>query len=207
MATFIPVPGTAKVAMVSTLNLQQMINTFHFKLTAGEWDAAGLNSLCEAVWNWYHDNIRPIQTNIAVMIRCTAVSLQSSTAASGAYSATPAAGAVSSPYVPNNVALVATLRTALRGRSYRGRFYLGGIPQAQLSGANYIADSYAATFRTAMLALMTDADIAALEATWGVVSLRHDNAARSTGVFTPITTVDVDPTIDSQRRRLPGRGA
>jgi hypothetical protein len=39
-----------------------------------------------------------------------------------------------------------------------------------------------------------------------VVSRFHNNSARVSGVATDILSVSADPVIDSQRRRLPGRG-
>jgi len=46
-----------------------------------------------------------------------------------------------------------------------------------------------------------------LGADWVVVSRFHDNAPRTAGVVSFINAATVvDATVDSQRRRLPGRG-
>jgi hypothetical protein len=44
-------------------------------------------------------------------------------------------------------------------------------------------------------------------AVWSVVSTQHNKAPRTNAVVLPITNaLCVDTTVDSQRRRLPGRG-
>jgi hypothetical protein len=39
-----------------------------------------------------------------------------------------------------------------------------------------------------------------------VVSFYHANAARTSGLAMDVTAITVDPNLDSQRRRLNGRG-
>jgi len=98
---------------------------------------------------------------------------------------------------PGNVAFCVSLRTALAGRRFRGRKYFAGIPTGSV------------------VANLLDVDIAN-EIVTQVAILMANLAANSTPmcVFSPtgltLTTVTaityVDLVVDSQRRRLTGRG-
>jgi len=117
----------------------------------------------------------------------------------------PVPGAQSGASLPNNVALVLTKRTQFRGRSYRGRIYHGGIPETSVTG-NTVAAGYVTTAianYTNLLALTTSLGVWEMV----VVSRYTNNAPRSSGIFSNVTGFTSDGVVDSQRRRLPGRGA
>lgn len=105
---------------------------------------------------------------------------------------------------PPNVALVVTHRTAQRGRSFRGRTYLWGLDKAQENNSYDFNLTYVGNIVTAMGWLLTAANTAA--GIWSVVSRFANNAPRVNAVVTPITAVSADQYMDSQRRRLFGRG-
>lgn len=98
-----------------------------------------------------------------------------------------------------NAAAVASLRTVFTGRSFRGRFYLGGIAGAnQASAQTFIADlstNLGTHFATFIDALNT------INKTLVVVSRFASGVARITNLATEIISVIVDNKIDSQRRR------
>lgn len=116
---------------------------------------------------------------------------------------TPIQGTVT-PKMPPQCAVVASLRTGLPGRSFRGRSYLpamaaalGGNAQLSFAQANSIATGYAALI-SAMNAYTTTGGYGD-----AVVAGQAGNA--------PITSVVVDTEIDIQRRRadkiLPAQAA
>jgi hypothetical protein len=107
--------------------------------------------------------------------------------------------------VPNNTAYVLSLKTAARGRSSRGRNFIAAIPQSSLLTANTVTSGLRTGLVTAYENLIgVGAD---LGATWVIVSKISGGAPRTTGVTTPVTTVDTfDDVLDSQRRRQLGRG-
>lgn len=106
--------------------------------------------------------------------------------------------------LPNNVSLCVSFRTNLRGRSFRGRNYLPPLPE-QLVDGNTVLPATVAAIVDAYEAFL--AGVTGVGLTWVVVSRFSNGAPRVTGLATEVTSVIVtDPTVDSQRRRLPGRG-
>jgi hypothetical protein len=99
--------------------------------------------------------------------------------------------------LPGNVAAVATLRTATGGRSGHGRVYMFGLVTQQVDPGDQVKGTYV----TAVLAWFTDiqANLAFVSQTLAVFSRVH-------AVCHDLVTVTMDLNLDSQRRRLPGRG-
>jgi hypothetical protein len=104
-----------------------------------------------------------------------------------------------------------SFRTESRGRSFRGRNYIVGLTEDQVTG-NDFASGITGLFQ-AVYELLLDfgQDIA-----WawvvasrfsGVDPVTHDPIPRTTGIATVVTAVTVvDNFVDSQRRRLTTRG-
>jgi len=150
-------------------------------------------------------NIKPLVPNTVVYRETYAVDLSS--ASGGVFTASGAngeTGAISFEQLPNNATLVCTLRTAQRGRSYRGRIYHIGLTEGQVV-ANTVVPGIITSLSLAYAQLLNTANFGGCEL--AVLSRYNANAPRLIGVATPvIDTLFADPTIDSQRRRLPGRG-
>jgi hypothetical protein len=107
--------------------------------------------------------------------------------------------------LPNNVALCVSFRTEGRGRSARGRNYISGHAETSLSGNTFNA-TVSNGIRDAYEELL-DATTYTGSWTWVVLSRFEDGVARAAGLVQPVTAVVLtDTTVDSQRRRLPGRG-
>lgn len=101
---------------------------------------------------------------------------------------------------PGNVAFCLSLRTASRGRSFRGRVFLPAIRSSETTD-NHLSSTRISGFITAMETIMTEM----LAADWTLViaSRRHNGIDRTAGVATAVTSVlAVDDRIDTQRRRL-----
>jgi hypothetical protein len=117
----------------------------------------------------------------------------------------PIAGGNASPALPNNTALVITKRTLQRGRSFRGRIFHPGLTENQVT-ANQVAgatvSALVAAYENFKGFTLTDG-----EAVLCVLSRYSGGNARVTGLMTPVENFTSDGFIDSQRRRLPGRGA
>lgn len=112
--------------------------------------------------------------------------------------APPQPGGAVEDSMPSNVALCLSLRTALAGRRFRGRKYFSGIPVSKVVGD--VIDS------TLVSNMLTDintmiADLATNGTPLSIVSY--------VGLtITPVVTCTaVDTLVDSQRRRLIGRGS
>lgn len=114
------------------------------------------------------------------------------------------AGEVNLPSLPNNVAVVMTHRTQKRGRSYRGRTYIPGLPSDDANSSTDIKLSDVTALIAAFVSLVST--FSGTGNKIGVLSRFAGGTARSTGVFTPWTSTDANTAFDSQRRRLLGRG-
>lgn len=115
-------------------------------------------------------------------------------------------GTAASPAMPTSVTPCVSLRTDIRGRSFRGRVYHVGMTEAQIIqdsiDAGFIAtlESFYNTLR--VLTASTSGNVANLV----ILSYYHLGALRGSPVATQVTSVQCDPFVDNQRRRLAGRG-
>lgn len=115
----------------------------------------------------------------------------------------PVAGTVAVNSLPASVALVVTLQTQLRGRNYRGRAYVPGIPTTdQFDQSNFVG-TYVSQIQNQFSALLTQ--MTAGGYTMCVFSRFLNKLPRVVGVSTPIATVRGNARIGSQRRRIGGR--
>lgn len=100
------------------------------------------------------------------------------------------------------MALVTTLRTDLRGRSFRGRNYWPGL------NGNMLGSDHRTVVGTRALDQDTFVDdlITAINAVTGcsvvVISRHSGGVAREAGVMTLVTSHDTNDIIDTQRRRV-----
>jgi len=98
-----------------------------------------------------------------------------------------------------NAAQCISLRTAQIGRSFRGRFYLGGLSNANLDSAQNWG-----TGQTGIVAGLFEDFMDALDligCTLVVVSKVANGVARITALATEVISIIVDTKVDSQRRR------
>lgn len=197
-------PGVAEVVVHGTLDGENVYNVLHFKQTpATAWSAAALTTLATAVRAaWVTYILATVNVSYSVL-EVSARDLDHEGGESGvAPISTATPGAILGDCLPNNVAVVCTLRTARVGRSYRGRMYIAGIAEADATRSRLVsaaATRFAnvfANFNTAMQAI-TPGD-------WCVLSRRNQLALRPVGLGEPITSVALrDDVLDTQRRRMP----
>jgi hypothetical protein len=206
MATFIPVPETAQIRMQFTLAGQQCENVYHVRHSGG-WSQENLTYIASTFQNWWTTYMKPLCPSALTLQRVIAkdVSTQDGLAVEEGIGL-PTNGDRGVGAEPNSVTLSVKWGTGLAGRSYRGRTYHLQLCQDQVLASNFITQSFQEDLRAAYDALRTALDNATLAAEFVVVSKFHNNAPRTTAVTTPISGVSIEPTIDSQRRRLPGRG-
>ncbi len=115
-------------------------------------------------------------------------------------------GTHGSPSLPNNVSICASIRTGHIGRSARGRWYWQGLTEDQVTD-NVVLSTLLPDIHDALVNLA--GLLAAAGFNWVIISRFTNNLPRVGGPITFGVTdvVFVDGTIDSQRRRLPGRGS
>lgn len=201
---FVPAEKVAQIEIRMGLDGQRVENVVYAQAVSA-WDQATLISLGEDVIDWWSTTAAPLYTTSQVLREIFLTDLTSATAT--AVSVVPdvaTEGTLGFEPLPNNCAIAISFRTASRGRSARGRNYISGIPTDNVSG-NRVEGTFLDDWASAYVGLKEV--IEGHGATMVVVSRRHNKVNRSAAVMFPVTTfLFVDNVIDSQRRRLPGRG-
>jgi len=202
---FVPVPGVIMVELRYTYLEEQCENTLYFRLQPSVADTS-LLALGNAVLLWWNAEVRPYLSNQLTLREIYLTDL--TTATSEAYTLVPPTplpvGGDTAAALPGNVSLAVSFRTGARGRSYRGRNYIVGLVEPAVTG-NAVSNDFANGMQDAYSELL--ASPFADDYEWVVASRFTANAPRTTGIATPVTSVTVvDPYVDSQRRRLRGRG-
>ena len=202
---FIPTANAVKSVLGFTLANQQVKTILTFSY-AGPPSTANMISLNTALHTFWTNQLKPQMAPQLSLQEIVTYDLASSSAPSATLVITGGeVGTSGTDCLHNNVALCVTKRTASRGRNYRGRAYLSGIPSTQGSGSTGISSAWVANVLTAFSWLLTPANVASF--TWTVLSYFLNKTPRSTGLSTPVTAISADFLSDSMRRRLAGRGA
>lgn len=200
---FIPTPNNARVAIRQSLFGQDIINTLWFEGTIPFNDTL-LASLNADVIAWWDANLRPLLSDDISLEEVTSIAQDSLTAPSASTVAI-LPGTAAGGSAPGNVCLTVTFKTFQRGRSGRGRNYVSGIREIDING-NAVNPVFAANLRTAYAQIPNE--IITNGAIHTVVSFQSNHVPRTEGLPQLITEyVVVDENIDSQRRRLTGRGS
>lgn len=201
---FIPVPNTAMVELRQTLFGQQIENVMYFeKATAPS--VADLEALAAAVETWFVTDVMGVLLSTDIIWREAYVTDLSSATAPTAVSLAEAGstGGIGSASLPGNATVAVSFRTAGRGRASRGRNYLSGLSESVVTG-NQVSSAFASDVTTAYETMISAPPTGW---TWVVVSRQLNGVARTTGETIPVTSAGLtDLHIDSQRRRLTGRG-
>jgi hypothetical protein len=202
--TFIPTSGAVRVDIQFVMAGQQIHNII-WCTRDSPWTQAQRDALNVAIRDWWNATGKAAFSSSIALSQITSVNQDSANAPASTLIVSPAvAGTQGGAAASNHSAAVATLRTDLRGRNYRGRMYLGGLAGDTLSDSITLAASRVAQLISVLGSLKTVID--GLGAIWVVVSHFVNNAPRVSGLKTPITAIAMDQYVDSQRRRLGGRG-
>ena len=202
---FIPVADTVEVELFQMLHGQKIENTQYWRKIGGS-SVADATDLWNSLLIWWSTSFSIQLSNQLTLLgaKITDLSSETSYAVEFAAPAPHPAGHSVSFGLPGNVALVASFRTNSRGRSYRGRNFVAGLPEDGVDG-NTVQTSVVNALQASYAALLSDFAPSGWE--WVVASRFHNKLPRVAGIATAITSVIVvDPYIDSQRRRLTGRG-
>ena len=193
-------PRTVEVVVHAQSEGSERANVFHFYLVAiGFPTATQLDTLCQNFWTAIglaYRNCCGINVNFTAV---TARDLQSVAGAVGTYAIPqPAPGTINADLMPANCAAVISWRTGLSGRSARGRSYIFGLQDGAAIGS---------TLTNAQIALLTALSnaIGSFTNAGGVGVLFSILSKTLVNTF-PVRNAIIDAIMDSQRRRLPGRG-
>lgn len=203
---FVPVPNTVQVEVVYELDSQVVENVLYFEMTSAP-TLTEVNALLDEIRAAIVDQLLPLLHNSIQLVRLVGTLLTEIDSFGSILTVVPAVpgGNSTSTSLPNNATFAVQFATALRGRSFRGRNYVPGIPATARGTPNLLTSA----FRDDILdAYQTICQAPASDGwTHVVVSRSSGGVDRAEGVTTPVTAYTAaDLTLDSQRRRLPGRG-
>lgn len=203
-----PFVGNENVAQCNVVHLQDnqvLENTLYFFSTTPITEAR-LYELASALGTIWVDVFMPLKCSQVRLNEVNAMQLVPVPAPTAAWSpASPVVGGDSNAASPNSVTLAISLRTGLSGRSYRGRNYWIGLTEPTVT--NNLVDSGLIGDILAAYSLLIGPDAVAESWTWSVYSRYVNNTPRETGTSIDVSSVGTtDNVVDSQRRRLPGRG-
>lgn len=209
---FVPVPDTIQVEVVYEYNGQISENTMYFKSDT-PWDESTILDQLIVVKDAVVEVLLPLLSNTIKLVRLVGTLLEAVDSLGVVMAVSPSvSGSVVSAPLPNNSSYVVTFNTLTRGRSGRGRNYIPGLTTVVQADANSVTDG----FRTGLFDYFVQikANSSEIGNTMVVVSRFSGVDAegkpipRTVGVTHPIISFTTfDKTLDSQRRRLPGRGA
>ena len=208
---FVPVLNTALVEVRVLANGQKCENTLWFERNT-PFDAEVLAGLAEAVADWWVAECAPTISSGVQLVEVVATDQSTATGLQVSFAfPDPTFGDSTPNIMPNNVTMAVSFRTALRGRSFRGRNYIIGFTEDQVAGNSFVAgiDAIWVGNYQALIAVGDGAGTAWVVASRfsGVDPDTGQPIPRVAGVTTPITNVVVvDSFVDSARRRLTGRG-
>jgi len=200
---FVPIPNTALVELRMTQGEQLIENTFHVE-KEGILTVSDLQDIGATFVDWF-DNHRNLVIG-TVTLREVAVRDLTTASSLGIIYATglPLVGLLAGSAMPNSTTIAVKWGTGLSGRSFRGRTYHIGLAESQVSN-NSIETATVTGLLASYNLLLTSINGSGY--TMVVASRVANGVPRTTGGTTPILSASfADITVDSQRRRLPGRG-
>lgn len=201
---FIPVPNAIKLTVTFTLG-GQLVNLTLGLEKASAVTPSDLTAACNGGIDWASTELLPHLSNQIALTGAEAYDLSSSSAPTVKLStASPIVGVVNAISTPANAAGVISFRTGGRGRSSRGRIYVPGFPQTAVQQGVFLDAGTVGALLDAGNKINTY--FTGVPLNHVVISRYTNNAPRITGVTEPVTGIVVDNRIDSQRRRLAGRG-
>ena len=201
---FIPAINVVRVELRLTQDLQHIENVFNFHSNLKP-DPTVVQGIADFVESWWSDTLKAYQSSQIAMneVRATDQTEQNSFFAV-ANQFQGVTGGYEQPVLPANVSLAVHWGTGRLGRSYQGRTFHVGMPKDQTNNST-VSPIWAANLQTAYSTLLQGSQLNGYPLS--VVSYSANGAWRTSALVTPITSVSIETTTDSQRRRLPGRGA
>lgn len=202
---FIPAVGVCQAELIYAWDTQIVQNVLHFEPDTALTPELMLE-LGPHLVTWWNTSLKGSSPTNLQLSSIKLTDLTTQTAPSFVYSTgLPLTGTGGSPSLPNNCALVITKRTVFRGRSFRGRIFHPGLYESIVTG-NTVDAGAVSSFVSAWSQLRT---FTTTGASWNmvVISRQADLVPRETALITEVLSLSSDGVVDSQRRRLPRRGA
>lgn len=183
-------------------NIWGVVDTSQIAFTAN-----ALTALATSIGAWVVENLLPLQANNTVLsgVQCNRLFVPSDIYGIWQPDTPPHGGG--SVSASNNVSLVTTLKTGIRGRSYQGRSYLVGVPAFQIVNQNFVQQSYANAVQAAFEGFNEWISDLSPSYQMAVLSRYAGNQPRPEGFPTVVQQWLTKTRLDTQRRRMPAEAA
>lgn len=197
-------PRVVKVTLVFARDVRQSVNTFHVS-KATPWLISEMSALRSVISAWYSASYKGILPTSVSLTQIQIRKLDPSDPLALDFNVTPAeAGTRGGGAEAANVSVTMSERTNFAGRAYRGRMYVPGVIQTDIASNDTILSGLSAGLAAAISTLISQLIAANFNlAVWHrplLIAKPLDNT------FTNVVAYVIENILDSQRRRLPGRG-
>jgi len=202
---FQPAPNIAQVQVLGRQDGQLTINNTAWEITGGGITDVNLLALATAVGSWAVTDYAINLSEDWSLIGIRAFDLGNQFGA-GVEVGNTAVGGVSGEAAPNNVAACVSFGTGLRGRSFRGRNYVPGVPNSVIT-LNTLSPTFISNIIGAYTSLIGPGTFTP-GWQWVVLSREIGGLARDTAIGSPVLSVTFKtPYVRSMRTREVGVGA
>lgn len=192
------VPNGMKIEMNYTQNGIPVVNRFYLTKTTPP-TSADLDDAIVVTLAFYQD-LRAFQHESCILQNITATDVHVANGTQVIFVLTTGnVGQITTAPAAANAAFCVSMRTSFTGRSFRGRFYLGGLGQQNLLNAQTFQPANAATLASVFTDFITALGV--INQTLVVVSNYANKVLRAVALATEIISIIVDTKVDSQRRR------
>lgn len=196
-------PLVAKVIMTFASDTRIFQNVFHVSNVTA-WTAINLAQLATDFISWWNGFYKTrMSSDIALTLVQTRRLDPSLPLGVDQPVIPPSPGGAANVSVPSNATSTISWRTGLAGRRFRGRTYVPGITVPDVNANDSITSALVNQLLSAGVALITSSLSA------GKLTVFHAPDTVPTpfdNTFTDVTTAVIENLLDSQKRRLPGRG-
>lgn len=199
---YTPFDGVAQVEFRARYHSVPVENVIHvYTPDGGPIPPSDLSLIAATAAQGWFDEILPLLSNsyVATEVFVRDLTIQNGNIATDTTIAGSVGGRVGNG-LPGNIAFCVSLRTGVAGRSFRGRMYLVGLDEADVT-QNVLSGAVA----TSLVAGVDNLRgvLASINYFLCIASRFSNGVQRTVGVFTPVTNVlAVDNRVDTQRRRL-----
>lgn len=201
-------PAVSRLVARGYCESQEILNVTHWVKDSGTpWDTGAQNDLAAEYSDWWNLNVQAFTMATYVMSEIVVTQLAENGLQTIWTAGLPQSGSVTGDGLPLSIAACVTLSTGRAGRAGRGRQFIGCLGEGASSGSRF-TPQFVIAVNTAFENLVS------LPATGGlgnydlvVYSTELNKTRRAVGLASPVTSAYLrDNIVDSQRRRLPGRG-
>jgi hypothetical protein len=204
---FVPVPFTALFEFRFLVFGQRIENTLWFtNVNEDVWSEQQALDMTNEALTHYNTVGKTLVASDTVFTEIVVTDMSSSTAPQWTFPMGDIVGTHTGASLPLNATYTIRFRTNGRGRSSRGRNYVPSLPEGEVVG-NTVGTAFAGDWIDYYSDLAQVMVSPGINSQHVVVSRFEDGAERTSGLVQAVTSYTVaDFFVDSQRRRLSGRG-